>query len=131
MNDRRRTLEDKMLEGVLNVLNEEEFLVFDDREGAVSYVEDLIRDGDIDLSELLDLGNDEVKAQLFALVQANFYAKEIFPDDKAINESENESRYIKVSRQVETLEAENQRLRNENLKLQQQLHSIKSLLHAN
>jgi len=120
-----------MLEGVLNVLNEEEFLVFDDREGAVSYVEDLIRDGDIDLSELLDLGNDEVKAQLFALVQANFYAKEIFPDDKAINESENESRYIKVSRQVETLEAENQRLRNENLKLQQQLHSIKSLLHAN
>ncbi len=81
------------------------------------------------IDDLLDLDDDEGKAQLFALVQANFTKEEVFPEDKPIGISDSVS--DAVGRQVETLEAENQALRNENLKLQQQLQAIKSLLHAN
>lgn len=98
-------------------------------EVAYDYIQDQIQNGAISLSDLLDLEDDDVKAQVFALVQANFTKEEVFPEDKPIGISDSVS--DAVGRQVEVLEAQNQALRLENQKLQQQLQAIKSLLHAN
>lgn len=96
---------------------------------AHTYTQEQIQNGVLPLSDLLDLEDDDVKAQVFALVQANFTKEEVFPEDKPIGISDSVS--DAVGRQVEVLEAQNQALRLENQKLQQQLNAIKSLLHAN
>jgi hypothetical protein len=106
--------------------------LFDDeylQDFAHTYTQEQIQNGVMGVSDLLDLEDDDVKAQLFALVQANFTKEEVFPEDKPIGISDSVS--DAVGRQVEVLEAQNQALRFENQKLQQQLNAIKSLLHAN
>ncbi|ALN97669.1 hypothetical protein [Dishui lake virophage 1] len=99
---------------------------------AHNYTQEQIQNGVLPLSDLLDLEDDDVKAQVFALVQANFTKEEVFPEDKPIGISDSVS--DAVGRQVEVLEAQNQALRLENQKLQQYLqdagHAIKSLQEA-
>lgn len=103
---------------------------------AHNYTVEQIQNGALPLSDLIDLEDDDVKAQLFALVQANFTKEEVFPEDKPIGISDSVSDSVSdaVGRQVEVLEAQNQALRLENQKLQQQLkdagHAIKSLQEA-
>jgi len=77
----------------------------------------------------LDFSNPENVAQFTAFVQANFTREEIFPETKPIATSDSISG--EVSRELETLQAQNAKLVAENQKLQQQLVAIKSLLHAN
>ena len=85
--------------------------------------------GDLSLEHLINLDNEDHRLQLYAFVQANFTREEMFPETKPIGISDSVSG--EVSRQVETLEAQNAKLVAENIKLQQQLQAIKSLLHAN
>lgn len=77
----------------------------------------------------LDFSNPENVAQFTAFVQANFTREELFPETKPIATSDSISG--EVSRELETLQAQNAKLVAENQKLQQQLVAIKSLLHAN
>jgi hypothetical protein len=77
----------------------------------------------------LDFSNPTNVAQFTAFVQANFTREEIFPETKPIITSDSISG--EVSRELETLQAQNARLVAENQKLQQQLVAIKSLLSSN
>lgn len=77
----------------------------------------------------LDFSNPENVAQFTAFVQANFTREEIFPETKPIAISDSISG--EVSRELETLQAQNAKLVAENQKLQQQLVAIKSLLSSN
>jgi hypothetical protein len=120
---------------------------------AYDHIKTGIEDESVSLHEFLDLDWSDGKARLIALVQGNFYVEEVFPRERDIDGTINEERWSKpqfkpysetnpedsisvsisgeVSRQVETLEAQNARLVAENQRLQQQLQAIKSLLHAN
>jgi len=77
----------------------------------------------------LDFSNPTNVAQFTAFVQANFTREEIFPETKPIITSDSISG--EVSRELETLQAQNARLVAENQRLQQQLVAIKSLLSSN
>jgi FtsZ-binding cell division protein ZapB len=120
---------------------------------AYDHIKEQLYDGDITLDDLINLDDEDQKAQLVAFIQGNFYVEEVFPRERDIDGTINEERWSKpqfkpysetnpedsisvsisgeVSRQVETLEAQNARLVAENQRLQQQLQAIKSLLHAN
>jgi len=96
---------------------------------AYDHIQEQIDDGEINGCDLIDLSTDDHRAQFTAFVQANFTREELFPETKPIITSDSISG--EVSRQVETLEAQNARLVAENQRLKQQLQAIKSLLHAN
>lgn len=84
------------------------------------------RQEDCDCPVCVDNNTDENVAQFTAFVQANFTREELFPETKPIATSDSISG--EVSRELETLQAQNAKLVAENQRLQQQLVAIQSVL---
>lgn len=98
---------------------------------AYDHIQEKIDDGELNGCDLLDLSDDEKRAQFTAFAQANFTKEELFPETRPISISDSVSISGEVSRELETLQAENAELRRTLNKAQSALKLLTDLLHAN
>lgn len=99
---------------------------------AYDYIQEQIDDGELNGCDLLDLSDDEKRAQFTAFAQANFTKEELFPETRPISISDSVHQISgEVSRELETLQAENAELRRTLNKAQSALKLLTDLLHAN
>jgi hypothetical protein len=98
---------------------------------AYDHIQEKIDDGELNGCDLLDLSDDEKRAQFTAFAQANFTKEELFPETRPISISDSVNISGEVSRELETLQAENAELRRTLNKAQSALKLLTDLLHAN
>ena len=98
---------------------------------AYDHIQEKIDDGELNGCDLLDLSDDEKRAQFTAFAQANFTKEELFPETRPISISDSVNISGEVSRELETLQAENAELRRTLNKAQTALKLLTDLLHAN